>query len=247
MRAHLFDRKLIADERFRWRGGDVSRLEAFADGIFAVTITLLIISSSSSYGFYDMWLMVRDLPAFLLSFAMICYAWIEHYLFFRRYGLADSWTLFFNALFLFLVMVLAYPLKLLSVFLWHIIIGEPTQPLFFFPEDATIQFTIFEQRVYMMYFYSAAIIGVFSTLFFMHFNAYRKRKALELDQLELLTTIQSMSGQLISVLVAICSCLVLKITQNPGISGIVYFSMPILHFSAAAYYRHQFKKLETKA
>lgn len=246
MRAHLFDKKIIADERFRWRGGDVSRLEAFADGVFALTITLLIISSTSSNGFYDMWLMVRDLPAFLLSFAMICYAWIEHYLFFRRYGLADNWTVFFNALFLFLVMVLAYPLKLLSVFLWHLIIGEPTTPLFVFPDGATISFTEYEQRIYMMYFYSAAIMGVFGTLFLMHFNAIKKKKLLELDQLEILTTIQSMTHQLISVLVAACSCLMLKLTGNPGISGIVYFSMPILHFSAVAYFQLQFKRLTDK-
>ena len=81
----------------------------------------------------------------------------------------------------------------------------------------------------------------------MYLTATRDSNALELDQLELLTTIQTMVHQLISVLVAVFSCVVLKVTQNPGISGIVYFSMPILHFSAATYFRHQFKKSETKA
>ncbi|WP_223787098.1 DUF1211 domain-containing protein [Marinicella meishanensis] len=214
---------------FRWRGGDVSRIEAFADGIFAITITLLIVASASTYGFYDMWLMVRDLPAFLLSFAFIMYAWLEHYLFFRRYGMADGLTLLFNALFLFLVMFLAYPLKLLSTFLWYLIIGEPVAPLFAIPDHIDWTMSNLDQRMYMMYFYGAAIIGVFGTLLCMHLNAHRQRAPLELDAIELTSTKQSITHHLVSTLIAVASVTTLALTQNPGISGVIYFLMPTLH------------------
>ncbi len=221
---------MAADQNFRWRGGEVSRAEAMADGVFAITVTLLIVANASVTRFYDVWLLVRDLPAFFISFAMIMYAWFEHYLFFRRYGVADGLTLFLNFVFLFLIMALAYPLKLLTTFLWYLIIGEPTQVLFTLPQGAVADITLFQQRAYMMYFYGAAIIGVFGTLLLMQLNALRQATQLELDQLERLSTLKSVSHHMATVGIAIASVLVLKFSQQPGFSGIVYFSMPLAHF-----------------
>ncbi len=230
VRDHLFHKTIGADKDFRWRGGDISRIEAFADGIFAITVTLLIVSNASVEHFYDVWLLVRDLPAFFLSFAMIMYAWFEHYLFFRRYGLSDGFTIFLNALFLFLNMTLAYPLKLLTTFLWYLVIGQSTRVLFELPDDSTTVLTEFNQRAYMMYFYGAAIIGVFTTLLLMHINAYRHKPELELDELERISTLQSISQHFTTVFIAVLSILVLYLTDKPGFSGIVYFLMPVLHF-----------------
>ncbi len=231
VREHLFHKKMGADPNFRWRGGEVSRAEAIADGVFAITVTLLIVANSSTQRFYDVWVLARDIPAFFISFAMIMYAWFEHYLFFRRYGLADGMTLFLNFVFLFLIMALAYPLKLLTTFLWYLIIGEPTQSLFTLPADTQIMITEFQQRAYMMYFYGAAIVGVFATLLLMHLNALRQSTQLELDQLERLTTLKSVCHHSATVLIAVASLLVLNFSQQPGMSGIVYFLMPIAHFA----------------
>lgn len=230
VRAHLFHKKMATDQNFRWRGGEVSRAEAMADGVFAITVTLLIVANASVTRFFDVWLLVRDLPAFFISFAMIMYAWFEHYLFFRRYGLADGLTLFLNFIFLFLVMALAYPLKLLTTFLWYLIIGEPTQVLFTLPDGAATDISLFQQRAYMMYFYGAAIIGVFGTLLLMQLNALRQAPQLELDQLERTSTLKSVCHHVATVGIAVASLLVLKISQQPGFSGIVYFAMPVVHF-----------------
>lgn len=229
IREHLFKKTISTDENFRWRGGEVSRIEAFSDGIFSITVTLLIIANASIDVFYDVWILVRDLPAFFLSFAMIMYAWYEHYIFFRRYGLGDGFTLFLNTLFLFLVMILAYPLKLLTTFLWYLVIGEPTDVLFELPADASFTLTEFTQRAYMMYFYGAAIIGVFGTLLLMHINAYARKKALELDHLERLSTLLAISQHVATVLIAFLSIAILAITDKPGFSGVVYFLMPVIH------------------
>jgi hypothetical protein len=42
IREHLFEKRLPTDPLFRWRGGGVSRVEGFSDGVFAVILTLLI-------------------------------------------------------------------------------------------------------------------------------------------------------------------------------------------------------------
>ncbi|NIV14887.1 MAG: DUF1211 domain-containing protein [Aliifodinibius sp.] len=34
----------VGDQEFRWRGGDVSRMEGFSDAVFAFALTLLVVS-----------------------------------------------------------------------------------------------------------------------------------------------------------------------------------------------------------
>jgi uncharacterized membrane protein len=233
IRDHLFNKKLGADPFFRWRGGEISRIEGMSDGIFAITITLLIVSTTNSNTFYNIWLTLRDIPATLISFAIIIYAWYEHYIFFRRYGLEDSKTVFLNSLFLFLIMVLAYPLKFLCLFLWHIILGIDTTDLFQLPSSASIilseNLNQFTQRLYMMYFYSFSLLGVYLILALMHFRAYFLRNELELDKVELLITNSSLLHHSVTIIIASISIIVLYLTSKPGISGIIYFLMPLIH------------------
>ena len=243
IREHLFSKKLGADPYFRWRGGEISRIEGISDGVFAITITLLIVTSSSSESFFNIWLMIRDLPAFLISFVMIMYAWFEHYRFFRRYGLEDGWTVILNALFLFIIMILAYPLKFLATFLWHIIIGVDTAPLFVIPNNSIATFTEMSQRIYMMYFYSFSLLGVFSVIFFMHLNAYRLRKKLELDVFETMITKFTIRHHIITLILTAASIIVLMVTSNPGISGVVYLLMPFIHIPVGIAEQVSFNKV----
>ena len=230
LKEHLYSKKLGADPHFRWRGGEMSRIEAISDAVFAITITLLIVSSASSDRFFDIWKMVRDLPAFFVSFILIIYAWFEHYRFFRRYGLEDGWTVILNALFLFLIMILAYPLKFLTTFLWYAIIGENTASLFSIPANAIGDFSVILQRKYMMYFYSLSIFSVFAVLALMHWHAYKKRALLELDKVEVFFTRVTLTHHMITLIIITLSLIVLYTTGNPGVSGIVYFLMPLIHF-----------------
>jgi uncharacterized membrane protein len=244
IREHLFNKKLGADPYFRWRGGEISRIEGISDGVFAITITLLIVTASSSESFYNIWLMVRDLPAFFISFIIIIYAWFEHYRFFRRYGLEDGKTVILNSLFLFIIMILAYPLKFLTTFLWHVIIGVDTSSLFSIPDISSTTLTEKSQRIYMMYFYSISVFGVFSVIFLMHLNAYRLRNKLELDVFETMITKFTINHHIITLTVTMTSIIVLMITSNPGVSGIVYFLMPAIHIPVGFAERKAFNKLE---
>jgi len=101
---------------FRWRGKDVSRLENLSDIIFALAITL-VAASSVPTSFDELTGMWRDLIATALCFAMLLLIWRMHFVFFRRYDLEDGRTTLLNALLLFLVISLTYPLKFLASFL----------------------------------------------------------------------------------------------------------------------------------
>lgn len=101
---------------FRWRGKDVSRLENLSDIIFALAITL-VAASSVPTSFDELSGMWRDLIATGLCFAMLLLIWRMHFVFFRRYDLEDGRTTLLNAVLLFLVITLTYPLKFLASFL----------------------------------------------------------------------------------------------------------------------------------
>jgi len=228
---HLFHKRAPADPMFRWRGEAVSRLEALSDGVFALTLALLIVTGAVPTQFYELWKTVRDLPVFLVSFAMLMMAWHYHYMFFRRYGLEDFATSMLNAAFLFLVMFLAYPLKFLAMFLWRVVLGdrETLHEMFQPPAGVAFDLTDDQQRAWMMIFYAAAIIGVFGLLALMQWRAYSKRKELELDQLEIYLTVTGIIHHLISVGVALISFLIILSDGEPGWAGIIYFSLGPFH------------------
>jgi hypothetical protein len=237
IRDHLFSKRAPADPDFRWRGEEVSRVEGLSDGVFALTITLLVVSATAPRSFYDLWVMVRDLPAFVLSLAIIMMAWHTHYVYFRRYGLEDIQTIILNSIFLFLIMFFAYPLKFLCTFLWSLVIGSDPQALFAIP-DVVQGLTFFgndifgsalAQRVAMMNLYGFGLFGVYATLFLMHYRAYRLRHVLELDGLEIVMTQGALFKHALTTTIAAASLLVLLLTSNPGVSGVVYFLLPVLH------------------
>jgi hypothetical protein len=62
MRRRLAQQGFGADRGFRWRGGEISRLEGLSDAVFA----------------------------FAVCFSILFWVWYDHYRFFRRYRLADT-------------------------------------------------------------------------------------------------------------------------------------------------------------
>lgn len=228
IREHLFHKRGVTDPLFRWRGGDVSRIEGLSDGVFALTLTLLVMSTQVPGTFHELWRATTQLPIFVACFAMLMMAWRYHYLFFRRYGLEDLPTTALNAVYLFLVLFLAFPLKFLATFLFHLATGQPVAPMFavapgvdFLPEIS--------QRGAMMVFYGAAIVGVFGTQALMLSWAWRRRHDLELDRLERFLTLSSIAAHGITCAIALGSILVVWLLGNPGLAGVIYFAMPIAH------------------
>lgn len=225
----------IADPLFRWRGTGVSRLEGLSDGVFAVTLTLLVVSAGVPDTFQELWQVIRDLPIFLVSFALLLMAWQYHYLFFRRYGLQDGWTSSLNALFLFLVLFYAYPLKFLATFLWRLVLAEDTSTMFAMPGGVPWHVGGLGPREWMMLFYGFGIVGIFGVLALMDYRAYRLRERLQLDEVERFLTRGSMRAHALTIAIALLSVGIVLGGGQPGWAGIVYFLMAPLHTANGIY------------
>ena len=100
-------------------GHDVTRIEAFSDAVFGFAITLLVVSLEVPNNFEELMQVIRGLPVFAVTFAILLMIWQEHHSLFKRFPTADGATIWLNGALLFVVVSYIYPLK----FLFNGIVG----------------------------------------------------------------------------------------------------------------------------
>lgn len=100
---------------FRLRGLEMTRLETFVDAAFAFSVTMLALSPDQvPDSFADMFDLLRGIPAFLFSLAMLLLFWNGHVDLSRRYGLDDGPTTFLSIVFIAVMLIYVYPLKFMA-------------------------------------------------------------------------------------------------------------------------------------
>jgi len=229
MREHLFARTAPTDRHFRWRGGDVSRVEGLTDAVFGFALTLLVVSLEVPGTFAELSLAIRQIPAFAACFAMLVLCWYYHYLFFRRYGLVDLPTILLNSVLLFVVLIYVYPLKFLTTWLLNPLVGVPNRVA---APDGSLVARIADHEIQpLMLFYGAGCLGVFLVFALMHLRAWAKRRELELDAVERLLTRSALGAHGIMVAVAAASIAIAAADPDwAPASGLIYFLVGPLQF-----------------
>jgi len=120
---------------------------------------------------------MRGFAAFAICFALLMQMWYWHYVFFRRYGLRDRYTVTLNALLLFIVLLYVYPLK----FLFTLVVDEALGVA----HAGTIRAA---QAPLLLVIYGAGFLAVQLVFALLYAHAYRQRRALALDARELALT-----------------------------------------------------------
>ena len=169
------------EKHFRWRGGEISRLEGFTDAVFALAVTLLIVSLEVPKTFSQLALTMKGFAPFAVCFFLLAHVWHRHYVYSRRYGLQTAYTVFLNSVLLFVVLFYVYPLKFLFTLSLGGIFGATTRP----EQAAMIELRQVPALVAVFSLGYTAVFVVFSLLYL---YAYRKRRALELNEYEALRT-----------------------------------------------------------
>ena len=214
---------------FRPRGREVSRIEAFSDVVFGFALTLLVVSLEVPKTIEDFMAVLHDFVPFAICFFLFIQIWHSHYLFFRRYGLQDSRTLFLNTLLLFVVLFYVYPLK----FIFTLVFSSNPQPM-----------TISQGRT-LYSVYALGVVAVFFLIASMYGHAYRLREALALSEIERIDTRSDIFDNLGTGAVGLVSLLI-AIAAPPGklgFAGWIYFAIAIPKTLVPMYFGRERRRL----
>jgi uncharacterized membrane protein len=216
-------RGLLPELYFRWRAGDITRLEAFCDVVFGFALTLLVVSLEVPRNYAELMAAVRGFVPFAACFAQLILIWRAHYRFSRRYGLEDPYTVFLNVILLFLVLFYVYPLK----FVFTILFGELTG-------HAAAGGLGWHEASVLMRLYAAGFVSVFLLFALMYAHAYKLRHELGLNEVETLETRLAIQENLIMASVgALSFALALR---YPELAGWSYFLLaPVLTIHGVVY------------
>jgi len=90
-----------------------SRLEAFSDGIFAIAITLLVLTVAQPGNYHHLANQLADrwpgFAAYVVSFAVIGIMWLNHHSIFSHFAHIDRGLVLLNLLLLLTIAFLPYP------------------------------------------------------------------------------------------------------------------------------------------
>jgi len=210
---------------FRWRGGEVARIEGLSDAVFAFAVTLLVVSLEVPKTFNELSVLMRGFFPFAISFSLLMRIWYEQYLYFRRYALQDGLSIFLNTVLLFVVLFYVYPLK----FLWSFLITEWTGGNTHVPKpgggfEPMIEY---HQVPVLMEIFSAGFLAVSLIFLLLFWRALRKRAELDLNALEILDTKASIGVNVINAATALISLSIALLggAAYGGWAGMIY---PIL-------------------
>ncbi|MBB35133.1 MAG: hypothetical protein CME88_07790 [Hirschia sp.] len=207
-------KRLDHDPRFTWRGGQVTRIENLSDIVFALALGMLVSSSAAVVTFADLVDHLLNVIPVAAGFSLLLVIWNAHFVFFRRYGVADGRIIVLNAALLLIVLYLAYPLRFIFSSLFAYI-------LYLFGEAQRIEAMRvgFKESGMIMAFFSIGYCMTYIVISMMYSHALKKADLLELNATERAMTLRSIWEFRIQVIIAAIAGVVAITTPLAGGSG----------------------------
>ena len=207
---------------FRWRGGEIARIEGLSDAVFAFAVTLLVVSLEVPKTFNELAALMRGFLPFAICFFLLMQVWHEQYRYFRRYNLQDTTSTVLNATLLFVVLFYVYPLKFLFSFLINGWTGGSPQVRL--ASGAVENILERHQLPQLMAIFSAGYLAVACLFILMYGHALRRRRVLELDAREEFATRVSIGAAMLQGATAALSLALVGIggVTLAAMSGMIY-------------------------
>ncbi len=207
---------------FRLRGTQMTRIETFSDAAFAFALTLLVISIDSiPTNVATLVDLMRGVPAFLISFALLMWFWNGHHIWSKRYGLDDTPTIWLSSALVLCILVFVYPLK----FLHMLIVARLSDGAL-----ATSLEPLTRQELQHTFVTYGICFTVTSLILMCHYwYAWSQRAQLSFSHRELLMTRHSIIEWGIPTLVGATSITIALLAPlGNGWPGMIYISLAVL-------------------
>ncbi len=230
---------------FRFRGTEQTRIETLSDAVFALAVTLLLISSKPPSTFQELKEFTAEILPFAMCITLIGLIWFQHFMFFFRYGFINAYIVFLNILLLFTVLFYVYPLKfltkLLSIQIVYLISGLNDSVLK--QLDGMIKWS---DSGLLMIIYGLGAVCIFLVLAFMYRYAIKKSDELELNELERFDTRTGIYTNLLMASVPFLSALIALILINSQWAGLFSGMAYSLYFPVMFIFGHKRGKRRKK-
>ncbi|MBV57643.1 MAG: hypothetical protein CMQ12_13835 [Gammaproteobacteria bacterium] len=213
------------------RGENMTRIETFVDAAFAFAFTMLVISIDEIHRSpQELFLLSRDIPAFIISASVIGSIWLAHSNWSRTFGLQDSLTIYLSLGLFMLMLIFVYPIKLviqLSVsYLSRGMLG--TKP------PAMLWSGMAELFVY----FALGLVALSVIIICLYQNSLRHEQELVLTKYAVYYCKRMRLTWIVVALTAMLSCLAALLVNESTISvpGYVYLSLFVTIRLAGKYY-----------
>ena len=211
------------DPDFEWRGQNVTRIENLSDIVFAFALGMMLFGGPPPQTFSELVHFLVSIIPVTASFIILFMMWNAHFVFFRRYALADNTIVLINSALLLMVLFTAYPLRFIfDSFFWYIIgsaTGNYTQLL-----ETEMDIT---NSARSMAFFGAGYAVIYTLFSFMYAHAVRKADLIGLSQQEILITRQTVwifRGEVVIAIGVICAALFTP--MGPFAGGLMMLNWP---------------------
>lgn len=217
---------------FRYRGEEQTRVEAFSDAVFALALTMLLISTKPTRDFNELLDFTTELVPFGLCLSAIITIWHEHFIFFLRYGFRNPRIIVMNSILLFIVLFYVYPLKFLATLLFY---------LFWFAITGSSQVATQVNRMMdggnvatLMVIYGLGLATISFMFCMMYRYALKRARDLDLNEVEIFETrVSLVKNILMGGIPFLSACLALIFYFNQSLSGTIsgftyFLYMPVM-------------------
>lgn len=206
------------DPEFEWRGESVSRIENLSDIAFALALSMLVAGSGTPATYEDLRGFLFSILPVAAGFSVLYGIWMGHYTFFRRFGLNNRVIIRYNAVLIFIVLYMAYPLRFAFDSLFAFILHRLGD------SEMIIKMRVDDER-------SGVIIGYFAAFYatthfilaLMYRHAIKKRDFMHLKPKELVLAKRELLVRwLLGIMTSIVGILAYFSSLN-GFAGLLLF------------------------
>lgn len=193
------------DPHFEWRGQNVTRIENLSDIVFALALGMLLLTGSPPQTYPELLNFLVSIIPVTAGFVMLFMIWNTHFVFFRRYAIADNTVVFLNSAMLLMVLFIAYPLRFIfDSFFWYVLSSITGN----FDRLISMQVGL-QQAAESMAIFACLYAILYFLMGLMYAHALRKADDIGLSKKETHLTRQSvwmLRGEVvIALLVAVCA------------------------------------------